>query len=300
MQPCIKNDCLVAVLCQIVYIPGEKHVKKYLACALMVCDHIGLYYSDRLPAEIALTLRIIGSMCLPLFAYIFVSGFFRTSSPSRYFLRLAITASVTQGILYILLPIADLPYDISSGCSLYILPLSFFVLYGCELLFAIPPDMIGSLRLLEANADTHSHRYDVRIGSGKRPLRRIVTPEMTPAFRFILGGIMIISALLIIWTVPIEYSLFGLPIIVTFYLTEKMNPKNKVTISFLCFLITDILYSFYVFCCTGHYPQLAGCLAVFFLCYVLPEGRKPSRIGKYAFYVFYPLHILLLLLLRLL
>lgn len=60
---------------------------KYLACALMLIDHIGALL---LPQYF--WLRYLGRLAFPIFAFMLVNGYRYTSSPGKYLLRLSLFA----------------------------------------------------------------------------------------------------------------------------------------------------------------------------------------------------------------
>jgi len=278
-------------------------VKKILACLFMVMGHIGMYYSDMLPIVVSLTLRILGSLALPLFAYSFALGFLKTRNAGGYFLRLMSCALITQAILCIFLPF--------SGLSIFSVPLNavftmvcaFGVLYGCELLFAIPLDRIGSLHLIEANAQTHSDRYDIRIGCGRSADDigpGVYIPQFQPPVLFCLGIIMISASVLLCVFIPMEFGVFGVLTALVFYLIEKCVIKNQTSWIFFCFLALDLLYILIYYAITRTISVEGASIASVFLCYLPAKNKRPSRAVQYAFYAFYPLHVLVLLLIRIL
>lgn len=64
---------------------------QWVAMITMLIDHIGAIF---FPHEIAL--RIIGRISFPLYVYLMVIGYYRTRSFSKYIVRLAILAVVSQ------------------------------------------------------------------------------------------------------------------------------------------------------------------------------------------------------------
>lgn len=67
-----------------------------IAILSMTIDHIAYYLLPDLTI-----FRIIGRLAFPLFAFMLVEGFKHTHSRSRYFLRLLLTALVTQVLFYV-------------------------------------------------------------------------------------------------------------------------------------------------------------------------------------------------------
>ena len=282
-------------------ISGAADMKKLMACFFMVLNHIALYYADILPPKLRVVFEVIGSLALPLFACSFTRGFFRTRNAGIYFLRLFALAMITEAMITAVSQHVGLNASSFPLNSVFVLLCAFGLLYGCELLFAIPADRIGSLRLLEANAHTHSDRYDVRIGSGitaKSAEHTIRIPPLSPAGLFWLAILIIVPSVVLSVFLNSEYGLFGVLTALIFYSVEKIIPKNKSTWAFFLFLGFDLVYTTFFYLCTKTLNPLGASVGAVFLCY-LPEKKKwPSPFVSYAFYLFFPLHILILLLLR--
>jgi len=269
----------------------------------MLIDHIGLYYEDKIPVPAYTLLRVVGSLSLPLYAYLFAANMLRTRNAWLYFLRILACAMVTQAILIMVLPFVGLSVCDFPLNSLYTLLCAFGVIYGCELLFAVPADRIGSLHLIKANAATQSDRYDVRIGSGlssHAPRRGIYIPPLAPSALFWLAILIIAPSVLLSFLIRMEYGVFGVLTALLFYLVEKYPIKNKVTWAFFLFLALDMLYILFHYATTGMLSVHGAGIAAIFLCYLPMREKKQPAFVRNAYYVFFPLHILLLLLLRLL
>lgn len=282
-------------------ISGVADMKKLMACLFMVLNHIALYYADKLPPKLCIVFQVIGSLALPLFAYSFAKGFFHTRNAGIYFLRLFALAMLTEAMITAVLPDAGLSAASFPLNSVFVLLCAFGLLYGCELLFAIPADRIGSLRLLEANAHTHSDRYDVRIGNGFTAGSdgyAIRIPPLSPAGLFWLALLIIVPSVVLSVFLNSEYGLFGVLTALIFYFVEKSIPKNKGTWAFVLFLGFDFIYTAIYYLCTKTLNPLGASVAAIFLCYLPEKKKRPSPYISYAFYLFFPLHILILLLLR--
>lgn len=280
---------------------GDYTVKKLLACVFMAIGHIGMYYADRLPETVSLTLRILGSLALPLFAYSFALGFLKTRNAGNYFLRLISCALVTQAILFVFLPLSGLSFFSVPLNAIFTMICAFGCLYGCELLFAIPLDRIGSLHLIEANAHTNSDRYDVRIGGGHSAnglARGVYLPQLQPPVQFTLALLLIVTSILLSIFVSMEFGVFGVLTSLLFYLIEKCVARNRTAWIFFCFLALDLLYILIYYAITRTISVEGASIASVFLCYLPEKNKHPPRAVQYAFYAFYPLHILLLLLIR--
>ncbi len=69
---------------------------KWIALFTMILDHIGAIFFPQYPI-----IRIIGRLSFPIFAFLLVQGYLKTSSRGKYILRLALFAII-----------AEIPYDL--------------------------------------------------------------------------------------------------------------------------------------------------------------------------------------------
>ncbi len=73
---------------------------KLLASLFMLLDHSAHIFVDHIPYDIYLIARTIGRLAFPMYAYSVAKGFSRTSNTKKYFLRMFITAIITQILFY--------------------------------------------------------------------------------------------------------------------------------------------------------------------------------------------------------
>lgn len=77
---------------------------KMIAIVTMIIDHIGYYFEFMLPDVIYITCRIIGRIAMPIFVFLLVQGYFKTSNIKKYIIRLFKFACITQvAILFVYL-----------------------------------------------------------------------------------------------------------------------------------------------------------------------------------------------------
>jgi len=69
---------------------------KIIAIITMIIDHIGYYFQPYMNNIVYITLRTIGRISMPLFAYLLVQGFFYTKDLKKYIIRLFVFALITQ------------------------------------------------------------------------------------------------------------------------------------------------------------------------------------------------------------
>ena len=279
-------------------------MKKALACIFMIIDHIGLYYADILPINIYYCFRMIGSLALPLFIYCLVFGFLRSKNAAAYFLRVLCCAIGTQLLIQLAFPLSGQTSLALPLTDCFILVLAFGLLYAYELMLAsIPGDRIGSLRLIEAAADTNSDRFDVRLGNGrdghlKKP--GIAIPPFSSGGLFFASILLTFLSLVLSLLLPLDHAFWGLLLASVFYFLERIKPReNRLRIPLWFFLIAIIDLAT-VFLLTKQWSTNAISLVSVFICLLPSLEKKPSRFLQYFFYAFYPLHILLLIYLRIL
>ena len=65
-------------------------VLKLIAAVSMLCDHAGLILFPSVPV-----LRLIGRLAFPIYAYLIVNGYQKTSSVKRYLTRLIAFAAIS-------------------------------------------------------------------------------------------------------------------------------------------------------------------------------------------------------------
>jgi hypothetical protein len=275
-------------------------MKKLLACVFMTFDHVGMYYRDLMPTNLYVLFRLIGCMAMPLFAHEFAVGFLRTRDTGKYFLRLAVFASLAQAILCMFFPLSGSVWFPLPLNSLYVLLFGFGVLYGIEVLISKPPQKIASLRLINANAETKSDRFDLRIGEEDgttRPLGLRIPPWPFVTMQIISLSLIVLCVTLPVF-IPMEYGLFGVLTVLMFYSVERWVSGSKAVAAFICFMILNFAFMLISYRSTGELDLRGASIAAVFLCFLPTSDKRPSRLVQYAFYLYFPLHILILMMIR--
>lgn len=75
---------------------------KIIAIILMVLDHIGYYFVSYISDEMFNSLRFVGRIAMPIFAFLLVQGFFNTKSRVKYIFRVFIVATICQTLIFTL------------------------------------------------------------------------------------------------------------------------------------------------------------------------------------------------------
>ncbi len=276
---------------------------KLIACALMLIDHVGYFFSDFLPPDTMLLLRAAGRLAFPLFAYSVALGLYRTRHPLRYLGRMLLFAALTETIVQCTGQWAGFPFPpnvlITFSCAI-------LVVVGIEWATRSWYECVATMKLLRSPAAIgcapDATDYHVRIALG--------TTGLSPAVGLALGILAILAGLgACVWMQP-DYGLYGLAQVVVFHHTaarlavgEAQNDpaaaRSLRKRTWVGLAIVNLLY-FPVRILVQHIAlewvllQLLSLLAVPLLFLPLPD-RRPRPVAKYAFYLFYPLHISLLM-----
>ncbi len=273
-------------------------MKKILACLLLLIDHIGLLYAEFLPENASLLLRFLGSLALPLFAYDLAAGFLRSRSVLRYFFRVLLIAGIAETLLLIFLSRSGRSPTDYPLVDLVILLLSFPLLYGIEVFInARPGDRIGSLHLLKASATTQSDRFDVRIGDGSSGHRRpsgVRIPGIHPVLLVLLAFLCFFSCITLSLTLPLERGFFGIMTVAIFYVSRRLEWKDKAVYYLTAFLFLSFLDVAISLLCRREISMAFISAAGVLLCLLPWSQKKPSGILRWFPYIFYPLHWIVL------
>lgn len=75
---------------------------KIIACVLMIIDHIGFYMGGVFPHYINYSLRFVGRLSMPIFAFLIVEGIIHTKNINKYIFRILTFACITQTLMFLL------------------------------------------------------------------------------------------------------------------------------------------------------------------------------------------------------
>ncbi|MEG0751236.1 MAG: TraX family protein [Oscillospiraceae bacterium] len=238
---------------------------KLIAVIAMLCDHLG--YTGLASGD---WLRLFGRIALPIYAFLLVEGFFNTHNVSRYALRLALFALISE-----------LPFDLmaSSGSSL-------FCWDAQNVFFTL---LLGLLTIAALDYVKRTF-YDSRLDAD------IKSRVLGGAYGLLLAIAAVIAACALATVLYTDYSYYGVLLIVSFYLLRGhllLIAAAQLVIFFL--LMPHYTVSLTLFSTTmtvGFYG-----FAVFSMIpLALYNGKRGLRNPalQYAFYAFYPLHLLVL------
>ncbi len=258
-----------------------------------------MIFAGHLHGQAELSFRILGLMSIPIFARSLVTGFEKTRNSGYYFLRLSLSASLAQLFLYLF----DQPYGDTGIFALnpmYAILIGFGLVYGLEILVPYGPGRIASMRLLEANAQTKSDRFDIRVSP--RDLKDwpegLKVPNWPIAMLQLFGISIVVFCLALPVFVPIYLGVFIVLLILVFYAVDKVVSGPKAVAAFLCMAMLLATYMYVRFRMTRQLDPVGVSIATVFISYLPEKNRRPGRWVQYAFYAFFPIHILVLILLR--
>ncbi|HHV42309.1 MAG TPA: hypothetical protein GXX72_05640 [Clostridiaceae bacterium] len=267
----------------------------------MLIDHIGYYFGSWLPSDLYFTLRALGRLSFPIFAFYIALGYRRTSHLGRYFMRLICFALVSEVIIR---KSHELAGYLTKGTNvLFTFVASLGFISGWVLLTNSWRDRVARLELLTdcgGNTDNHSY-FQVKFTPGDISL--------PPLLGMVLGTCAMIISLFAVTYLKSDYEIYGILTVFVFHLvqTKHQNETNltKMLNNSLVYLITLnvlTLIGYHLLLKQPqeyNYVQLLSIMSVFVIYSPHPGrlalyGKRPSAWKQYLWYVFYPSHIFLL------
>lgn len=224
---------------------------KIIAAILMVIDHVGVLFPS-----LGITLRILGRISMPLFAFMISEGARYTKNRFKYFGMIAGLATACQLVYWF--AIKDLYMSILVTFSLSII-------------------LIYSLRFV---------KWSYLSGEGNN-LAKVVSP-------FLFGCLICLTYHLTTW-LTIDYGFIGILLPVAASLTDfrglKLPEKIK-WIDSLYVRISIMAIPMLIRCIIENSIMWYSLLAIPIL--LLYSGDRGKTNMKYFFYIFYPTHLVVL------
>ncbi len=233
-------------------------VLKLIAIIAMLMDHMGAIL---FPQEVAF--RIIGRIAFPIFVFLIVEGFHRTSNVTKYLTRLGIFALVSE-----------LPFDLAFYRSYY----NTNVLTDMKQAFA-STEMMNELiyRFMR-----HQNVF-FTLFLGLMAIYLIHQVEIKYHKEIILSNIINALVTIIFCGLALflrtDYHMAGVLLIVAFYLFRG----NKILLGIAILIITGTFFDYWI----QRFDVFAIIPIAFF------NGKKGKDI-KFLFYIFYPAHLIIL------
>ena len=277
-------------------------VIKLLALVTMVIDHTAfyLYSSSLIGSGLYIAMRTVGRIAFPLYAFLLVNGFERTSDRRKYLSRLVLFAAVSQLPYTVVFSRENYSLSAISGVTLLwpwyvIIPAVLAVCavwYFCvrrdesviglasALALAVVQLSAGGVCLLGLNTNVF---YTLAVSLAGMSVLRLLGSR--PAnFGHVLGCLaaFIICALCILPNS--DYGWYGFALMLFLYLSRRSRLFQAVVLLLWCYAeYVDYIHSWVYFA--------TAALAV--IPVLLYNGRR-GRPVKLFFYMIYPLHLAVL------
>lgn len=276
---------------------------KLIAAITMLLDHIGFYFYQWLPYDLYFTLRAVGRIAFPIYAFFIALGYRRTKHLTRYFIRILGLAVISEVVFHWAHKLAG--FDLPNSNILFTFTAALGFLSGYTLLTNSWRDRVARLEpLTDAGSSRKQDYYQLKFTPGEISLHPL------------LGMILGIAAMIVSITASVylksDYGIYGIITVFFFYLvlakhkddTSLTNMLNNSLAAMTVLNIGALLVYHYLLKLPAEYNyiQLLSILSVFII--FSPKtgrealfGKKPPAWQQYLWYFFYPAHVLLLCLL---
>lgn len=246
---------------------------KIIACITMLIDHIGAVFFTN-----STILRFIGRIAFPIFCFMLVQGYFKTSNVKKYIIRLLILALLSE-----------IPYDYTFHNMLFDFKhqnVIWTLLFGLIIIYL--------LDTIHKTSDTFKNKP---------------TYNLIKFMAIFTNVLIIIFAINISTILYLDYEYFGISYILLFYFNYKFFKKNDIkyylslfiSLIFVCILL--ILNDQTTYASYGIYYSFSETIKVFSwmhlgsLFSIIPiilynEEKGNNKIRK-LLNLFYPIHIII-------
>lgn len=258
---------------------------KLLAMILMLVDHIGVLFVSRTDHwNLYLLCRALGRLSFPIFAFLLVEGFSRTSNVKKYLERLGLFAFISEIPFDLAFYQArygtsiwtDLNSSIGNGYDVVPLKMVFHRLFEHQSIFFTL--FLGLLLM-----------YCMKKAEKRFQQQAVLSNVWEALLVFGFSGLA--------YLVKCDYGIAGILIIIAFYVFRG----SKLLQSGALFIITiSLLCNVRYFLATGDVLNIISLLATLAMLPISLYNNEKGKDAKYLFYIFYPGHLMLLYLLSLL
>ena len=278
-------------------------VLKIIALAAMVIDHTGYFLGSRsfVGNDVYIFLRAIGRIAFPIYAFLLVNGFQKTSNRQRYLSRLLLFALLSQIPFTLSFSLLNYGYGTPEYFSLVfnyeLLPYLVFTLIAViayillvkadiSALYAALFLLIGGVRLQLFNVQflggTLNIFYTLSFALAAMAVLDDLGDRDKSLVKTVVLGILLAVATVLL--VPnSDYGYMGLVLMLGLYVFRRWRAAQLAVIGLWCF------FEYW-----GSGPQLMFWFSLISLLPVLLYNGKKGPAMKLAFYAVYPLHLLVL------
>lgn len=269
---------------------------KFLAILFMTLDHIGVYFSYALPTRLYISLRILGRIAFPLFAYNTALSYRRTRSFFRYTVRLFLFASFSQVIINYA---KSLAYQNPFNNVIFTMALGVVFITAYELFQKGNYDRLVKMKAIHEGPQGKSDPWQFRFN---------LSFEMETWLAKLLGLLFMGLSLFAAAYFETDYAVYGVLMIFLFHLSLNQEDQDRpiytlalissLNLAFISLSGISAYFSFLDSIFSMSTLQGFSILAVPVIFLAEKSKRvsdkRPPAWQKYFFYLYYPLHILVL------
>ena len=278
-------------------------VLKIIALTTMVIDHAGFFLGTNslISGDLNTLMRSVGRIAFPIYAFLLVNGFQKTSNRQRYLSRLILFALLSQIPFSLTFSLTNYGYGSPEYFSLAfnyeLLPyLAFTLCAVIAYILLVKADISAlylALVLLLGLVRLQFHHVQVLGGTlnifytlifslaAMAVLDALTDRDKSLAKTLILGVLLVIAAVLLMPNS--DYGYMGLVLMLGLYAFRRWRPAQLAVIGLWCF------FEYW-----GSGPQLMFWFSLISLLPVLLYNGKKGPAMKLGFYAIYPLHLLAL------
>ena len=277
-------------------------VLKLLALSAMIVDHTGfiLGINGRIPSDFYSLMRSIGRIAFPIYCFLLVNGFEKSSDRRRYLTRLLLFAALSQipytllfdygssfslaqpvlslglaenGMLCIAVALCALvAYALLTGVDRGFICLALFFLCGTLRLSLFGVELLGA----ELNVF-----YTLSFGLAAMMVLEGLVYDDVPLYRLLPAALILVVSILL-FQPEADYAWKGLALIVALWLCRRSRPAQAAVLALWCWWMY-----------WGGAPGRFWFSLLSLLPVLLYNGKKGPGL-KLGFYAAYPLHLLAL------
>lgn len=279
-------------------------VLKIIALAAMVIDHTGFFLGSRsfVSNDVYIFLRAIGRIAFPIYAFLLVNGFQKTSNRQRYLSRLILFAVLSQIPFTLTFSLSNYGYGnpeyFSLAFNYELLPYLAFTLCAVIAYILLVKANISALYmalfLLLGGIMWFQFRYVQFLGgtlnifytlsfalAAMAVLDDLGDRGKSLAKTLVLGVLLAVAAVLLVPNS--DYGYMGLVLMLGLYVFRRWRPAQLAVIAVWCYLEY-----------WGSGVNLVFCFSMISLIPILLYNGKKGPAMKLGFYALYPLHLLAL------
>lgn len=278
-------------------------ILKILALGSMIVDHTGFFLgnSSLVSSDVYNLMRAVGRIAFPIYAFLLVNGFQKTSNRQRYLSRLILFAVLSQIPFTMTFSLINYGYgtpsDFSFSFSYDALPYLAFVLCAvAAYMLLVKADFSGlylALFYLVGGIQLQLFQHQFLGGTlnifytlsfalaAMAVLDNIIYSDKSLARALVLAAFLIVSIVLLLPNS--DYGYMGLILMLALYVCRRWRVAQLAVIGLWCF------FEYW-----GSGPQLMFWFSLISLLPILLYNGKKGPAMKLAFYAIYPLHLLVL------